>query len=314
MIRLLSNRWVQIILLLLLLAELAALRMQDPSYIRRWRQMTFDTYNRILPRPPGEGVAIVDIDEDSLRNYGQWPWPRPLVAQISENLHQMGARVIAFDMVFSEPDRTSPARIAQTLPQTPEMQPGIEKLAALPDNDQVFADKIALLGNVVTGFSAAAQPTVGKPVLKANFLNEGISPDPLKFITTFASFAASLKVIGDAAAGSGSFTAQPEQDGVIRQVPMLIGEFAQGQVKMYPSLSLEALRVALGKKHYKVKSFGERISQGYGIQSVTLGDYTIPPDERGVFQVYYAGHRPGLYIPAWKVLAGEVSPDLVKDK
>ena len=123
MIRLISNRWVQIILLLLLLGELVVLRLQDPPLVQRWRQLTFDTYNRLIPRPPGHGVVIIDIDEDSLRNYGQWPWPRPLVARIPEVLHDMGAKVIAFDIVFAEADRTSPSLIANNLPQTAEMQP-----------------------------------------------------------------------------------------------------------------------------------------------------------------------------------------------
>ncbi|MCE9508417.1 MAG: adenylate/guanylate cyclase domain-containing protein [Alphaproteobacteria bacterium] len=315
MIRFLSNRWVQIILLLLLLAQLVVLRMQDPSFIHRWRQLTFDAYNRLMPRPPGEGVMIVDIDEVSLRDYGQWPWPRPLVAQISDNLYKLGAKVIAFDMVFAEPDRTSPALIADALPPTVDMLPVVEKLKSLPDNDQVFANKIAVLGNVITGFSVADQPTRGKPVFKAKFLNEGMYPAPLKFVTKFPYFAASLDVIGEAAAGSGSFTALPEQDSVIRQVPLLIGHAPpDGTVKLYPALPLEALRVALGKTSYIVKSFGERVRQGYGIQSISLGDYTIPTDKNGNFYVYYAGHRPDLFIPAWKVLSGDLSLDMVKNK
>jgi adenylate cyclase len=315
MIRFLSNRWVQIILLLTLLAQLVVLRTQDPSFIHRWRQLTFDAYNRLMPRTPGEGVMIVDIDEVSLRDYGQWPWPRPLVAQISDNLYKLGAKVIAFDMVFAEPDRTSPALIADALPPTADMLPVVEKLKSLPDNDRVFADKIALLGNVVTGFSVADQPTRGKPVFKGKFLNEGMYPAPLEFVTKFPYFAASLDVIGEAAAGSGSFTALPEQDGVIRQVPLLIGHAPpDGTAKLYPALPLEVLRVALGKTSYIVKSFGERVRQGYGIQNVSLGDYTIPTDKNGNFYVYYAGHRHDLFIPAWKVLSGDLSPELVKGK
>ncbi|MFH1158647.1 MAG: adenylate/guanylate cyclase domain-containing protein [Pseudomonadota bacterium] len=315
MIRLFSNRWVQIVLLLLLLAGSAALRRQDPKVVHQWRQLTFDTYNRKFPRAPGSGVMIVDIDEDSLRRHGQWPWPRPLVAQILDILHQMGAKVVAFDMVFAEPDRTSPSLIAETLPQTPEMRLVAQALKALPDNDQVFAEKIAEVGNVVTGFVASDQPTPHDPVLKTAFFKEGINPDAERFIVKKRYFAASLPALVNSAAGNGSFTPSQEQDGVIRSVPLLIGQkFPDGRVVMYPSLSLEALRVAQKKVVFRVKSFGKKTQEGYGIQSVSIGDYTIPTDEQGNFQVYYAGHRQDLYVPAWKVLTQQLEPDFVKDK
>ncbi|MBI3440587.1 MAG: adenylate/guanylate cyclase domain-containing protein [Proteobacteria bacterium] len=315
MIRFVFNRWVQIFLLLLLLAEAVMLRIENTPLIEHLQQLTFDVYNRILPRATGHGVAIIDIDEDSLRNYGQWPWPRPQVAQLPDILHQMGARAIAFDMVFAEPDRTSPALIAERLPPTPALRPIAEALKELPDNDQLFANKIAALGNVVTAFVAANQPGRQDPVLKAKFINEGYKPDPLRFINTFPYFAASLPALAEAAAGDGCFNMATSQDGIIRHVPLLVGQrTAAGQVNMYPTLALEALRVALGKTFYKVKSFGIPTREGYGIQSVALGDYTIPTDQRGRFQLYYAGHRPGLYIPAWKILTRQVSPSLIKDK
>jgi adenylate cyclase len=315
MTRLVSNRWVQIILLLLLLGEAVTLRLQDPPIVQRWRQLTFDAYNRIIPRPQGNGVVIVDIDEDSLRRYGQWPWPRPQVAQIPEILRQFGARAVAFDVVFAEPDRTSPHLLAESLPQTPDMEIVAQKLKSLPDNDHVFAQRIAAAGNVVAGFVAANQPTMHQPLLKATFFNEGLKADPLKFIETVSYFTTSLPEIVAGAAGNGSFTITPEEDGIVRRVPLLIGQrFEDGQIKMYPALPLEALRVALGKTIYKIKSFGERTQRGFGIQDISIGDYTIPTDKRGAFQVYYAGHRKDLYIPAWKVLSRDFSPDQVRDK
>ncbi|MBU6475510.1 MAG: CHASE2 domain-containing protein, partial [Alphaproteobacteria bacterium] len=320
MLRLVSNRLVQIVLLLTLLAGLVFLCLQDPAFIRQARQLTFDAYNRMMPRPPGSGVVIVDIDEASLRDYGQWPWPRTLVAQIPEALKKMGAKAIAFDMVFAEHDRTSPARIARDLPQTAALAPVARKLEALPDNDALFAKKIAETGNVVIGFVTAThgQKTNGRPTLKAAFLDDGVNPDPQKFILSYPYFTTSLPAIVAASAGEGSFTMSPDQDGIVRKVPLLIGQrLPDGQVRMYPSLALEALRVADGKIVYKVKSYGQRIAQGYGIQSVGVGDYTVPTDSAGRMRVYYAGHRHWrpLYIPAWKVLQHDPSvKNLVKGK
>ncbi len=329
MIRIISNRIVQIALLLTLLGGLMALRLQDPAFIHRWRQLTFDAYNRMMPRPMNalpadsaiKGVVIVDIDEASLRRYGQWPWPRTLVARIPEVLKDMGAKSIAFDMVFAEHDRTSPARVAKGLPQTPALQPVEKELETLPDNDMLFAQTIARIGNVVIGFVTAAngQVTHNKPMLKVPpFMNDGTDPDPQKFILSHRYYTTSLPEIVKASAGEGSFAMSPDGDGVIRTVPMLIGQYLpDGKVNMYPSLSLEALRVALHRGIYFVKSYGKRIAKGYGIQWIKVGHYTIPTDKKGRIHVYYAGHshwKP-FYIPAWKVLQRDPSiAKLVKDR
>ncbi|MGM0422162.1 MAG: CHASE2 domain-containing protein, partial [Pseudomonadota bacterium] len=115
--------------------------------------------------------------------------------------------------------------------------------------------------------------------------------------------------------GNGTFSMSPEQDGLIRRVPLIVGHRdAEGEVTVYPALSLETLRVALGKKVIKIRSFGQRTDEGYGITSVDVGDYKVPTDSKGNIYVHYAGHREDLYIPAWQVIAGEVDPKRVKDK
>jgi adenylate cyclase len=312
--RILNKRWAQVILLLLLLLATVFLRLNDPPVIERLRQLTFDTYNRILPRQAHDDVVIVDIDEESIKRHGQWPWPRMVVGDIPVVLQEMGAKAVIFDMVFSEHDRTSPDKVADRLPA------GMEDISAalkkLPDNDSVFAEKIAQAGNVVMGFSAANQKTDNDPVLKAKIMNQGVKPDVARFVASRQHFAAALPVLTSAAAGNGSFTMFPEADGIIRRVPLMIGQRNdEGAVRdVFPSLSVEGLRVAEKKSIFLVKSYGERSSQGYGITNIQLGDYSIPTDERGNIWVYYTGHRPHIYMPAWKVLAREITPEQVSGK
>src|ERR1700681_934712 len=91
---------------LALLIGLAALRIADSAVIEELRVRTFDTFQRIDPRvKTARPVVIVDIDEKSLAKFGQWPWPRTRIADMIVNLPQLGAVVIAFDVVFAEPDR-----------------------------------------------------------------------------------------------------------------------------------------------------------------------------------------------------------------
>src|SRR5258707_1499690 len=89
-----------------LLFGLALLRIADPAAIEELRVRTFDTFQVIDPRvKTAKPVAIVDIDEKSLAKLGQWPWSRTRIADLITNLTKLGAVVIAFDILFAEPDR-----------------------------------------------------------------------------------------------------------------------------------------------------------------------------------------------------------------
>src|SRR5690349_25159785 len=96
---------------LVLLLGFAFLRILDPAPMQELRVRTFDTFQLIDPRVKQvRPVTIVDIDERSLADprLGQWPWPRTRIADIINDLTRLGAVVIAFDAVFSEPDRLNP--------------------------------------------------------------------------------------------------------------------------------------------------------------------------------------------------------------
>ena len=122
-----------------LLVGLALLRIHDPAPIEELRLRTFDTFQRIDPRvKTARPVRVIDIDDRSLAKYGQWPWPRTRVAELVNTLSRLGARVIAFDILFSEPDRLTPSVAADTFQGLDEATR--DKLRALPNNDQVFAD------------------------------------------------------------------------------------------------------------------------------------------------------------------------------
>ena len=121
-----------------LLLPLLALRVWDPAPLEVLRLKIFDLYQVAQPRQPlMQPAVIVDIDEESLSEVGQWPWPRSDVARMVERLRNAGAVAIAFDVVFAEPDRTSPALYADSLG---DLDPAVaEVLRALPSNDEMLA-------------------------------------------------------------------------------------------------------------------------------------------------------------------------------
>ncbi|MCY7279381.1 MAG: CHASE2 domain-containing protein, partial [Sphingomonas bacterium] len=117
--------------------------------LERMSFLLFDSFQRAEPRPYEDaGVRVVDIDEETIRRLGQWPWPRTDIALLTDRLAEAGAAAIAFDIVLSEPDRTSPPRLAKRLALDPAAR---ATLASLPDNDVVLAQSFAN-APVITGF------------------------------------------------------------------------------------------------------------------------------------------------------------------
>src|ERR1700733_4551367 len=190
--------------LLLLFAALLWCWTDPGSIIDRQRRSVFDYYQRLAPRAyQNAPVRIVDIDDASLAHVGQWPWPRSAVAAMVGRLSASGASVIVFDIVFAEPDRTSPSQIlniwsADGVPVDAMRQ----ALSAVPDHDALLAKAIHDAGNVVTGFGLTDGAGGGKPVVRSGFASLG--DDPLPFIPNYSGAVDSLPNLEAAAAGNGS--------------------------------------------------------------------------------------------------------------
>src|SRR5215472_2899219 len=168
---------------LALLLGFALLRIVDPVPMQELRLRVFDAFQLIDPRVKTvRPVTIVDIDEKSLADprLGQWPWPRTRIADIINNLTRLGALVIAFDAVFSEPDRLNPEIAADTFRGLDEATR--EKLRALPSNDQILADTIRK-SRVVLGESGGpdvrADLDTNLPVTGFGMIGE--APDPFLY-------------------------------------------------------------------------------------------------------------------------------------
>jgi adenylate cyclase len=288
---------------LVLLFGFAVVRVWDPHPVQEMRVRTWDNFQLLQPRVKTiRPVVIVDIDERSLADprLGQWPWPRTRIADIIANLTKLGAVVIAFDAIFSEPDRLNPDIAADTFRGLDEATR--EKLRSLPSNDQIFADVIRR-SRVVLGESGG--PNVH--ALDTNLPVTGLATlgeEPQPFLYQFPGLLRNVEVLEQAAAGRGLFTIRPERDGIVRRVPMMM--VAQG-VTM-PSLTFEMLRVASGSSTILIKA------DKAGVQSVGVRGFTIPTDANGQLWVHYARRDPSIYIPAVDVLDNRVPQDRIAGK
>jgi adenylate cyclase len=283
------------------------LRVWDPDPVARLRALAFDTFQRISPRTfdPATPVRIVDIDEDSLKAIGQWPWPRTVLANLVDKLAAGGAAAIGLDIVFPEPDRMSPANALRSWLKSDSLQALKEEIDRLPSNDQVFAEAIGK-APVVLGFVASPQGT-SIPETKAAFAYGG--DDPKLFAPYYPGAAASLKELQDNAQGTGSLNWIPEHDQIIRRMPMVtrVGE------TLYPSFAADLLRLAQGASTYVVKSSGASGESAFGektgIINVRVGDFEVPTEADGQMWIRFTPESKERYLPAWKVLNGEIPAD-----
>ena len=287
---------------LVLLVGFAALRVLDPAPVEELRIRIFDGFQRIDPREKtARPVTIIDIDDKSMEKLGQWPWPRTRIADLVNELTRLGAVVIAFDAVFSEPDRLNPDLVADTFRNLDEATR--ERLRALPSNDQVFADAIRA-SRVVLGESGLTEQLApldqSLPVTGLAMLGE----EPQRFMFDFPGLLRNTPVLEHAAAGRGLFTIQPERDGIVRRVPMIM--LAQGQTM--PSLTFEMLRVATGSGTILIKA------EKAGIKSLGVKSFQLPTDGNGQLWIHYALNDPSLYVPAINVLEHTVAPDKIAGK
>ena len=167
-------RFVTTLIPYLILVLLVAARVYDPGPLQQMRWLVFDAYQQLQPRAydPGLPVKIIDVDDESLARQGQWPGPRIVLADLLERLTQSQAATIAFDMVFAEPDRSSPDQILGMWPQTLEVIALRESVAVLPPHDEVFGMVLAQ-SPAVTGFVAKHTGPGGQPAVRASRRNSG---------------------------------------------------------------------------------------------------------------------------------------------
>jgi adenylate cyclase len=289
------------LLALLVLVAALALRVVDPLTMQLMRMHGFDVLQEIFPRAEGEHpVAIVDLDDESLKTLGQWPWPRTLIAKLTDRLTALGAAVIGFDVYFPEADRMSPALAAQSFAGLdPTTRAALENL---PSNDKVFAEALRH-SRVVLGETAKERDigTADLPVNRAPLARLG--PDPLPYLRRFPGVIRAIPELEQAAAGLGMVTIEPEPDGIIRRVPLVI---AIGR-ELFPALSFEMLRVANGE------SVAVRTGP-QGIEGLLINPYIIPTDKNGLVWVNFAPHEASIYVSAKDVINGSVDPARIAGK
>jgi adenylate cyclase len=303
----------------LAIIALAAMLRFVPQVYEPFSLLSFDLYQWLAPRSYEDApVRIVEIDDQSLAEVGQWPWPRTAIAELVDKLAAAGAAAIAFDIVFAEPDRLSPKTLGAALSRRATGREVAELIAGLPDTDAILAQAMAAANNVVAGHILVDDAATRTPAQKAGISFSG--PDPFVHVKRFAGAVSNLPPIEAAARGGGFLNHDPERDRIVRRVPLLlaINKGEQAPV-VYPSLGAESLRVALGASGYLAKGVGASGETGFGqntgMVALRLGKDPIPTDQQGRVWLHYTGREVDhatRYVSAKDVLGDRVDTNKIK--
>ncbi|MFK2822033.1 CHASE2 domain-containing protein [Arcobacter sp. YIC-80] len=222
--------------------------------------------------PTSNNVVIVDIDEHSLQELGQWPWPRNKISKILKNLTDAGVTIIGFDVVFAEEDNSSPHKVLKQL--------NIKK-DNIPNYDLDFAQTIASTPTIL-GYLFELK--------KREFLNNAAPKIPAIYIEKNKQLGKeslikgvgtvlNIPLLQDNSYSSGFFNNIPDESGIIRSVPLVISY----DDIIYPSLGLELLRILLDTDKVYINYDEE------GVSTISLANIEIPTDRYGRVLVNFRG-------------------------
>ena len=285
---------------------------KQPDILDDLRNFEFDTFQRLDPPPynPTIPVRVVAIDEKSLAELGQWPWPRSRIEDLTTQLGRMGAAAIAFDIIFAEPDRASLENIVALMPDTPVKSDLLKDVAGQATNDMWFAKVLADAPSILGATLQQGAPVTWDP--KAGFATAGDPPD--RFVPQFPSAALPIPVLRDAAPGLGATNWLPDRDQIVRRVPL----FLRAGSSLMPSLALETLRVGQGASTYVLRGSNSSGHTAFGAQTglnaVRVGDMEIATSADGAIRPRYTRSNPARFVSAADLLAGRADPEAVRGR
>ena len=271
----------------------------NPPIIQKISFINYDFYQKVFNRGEVKDVTIVDIDEKSIAKVGQFPWRRDTYSKILKNLNQHNPKAIAFDIVFSEEDKQNPKDLLLQLQKESNQLIDVD----VSDTNKIFVDSLKN--------SKIILPILGEP--NDNFVKNESKPkariiakgeNPKNFIYKFKNKIISLEEINNAASGIGSISLIPNIDGVIRNVPVLYNI----DNRIWPSLALEAVRVASGQKNLLVKS------NKNGIELIKTRNNIIPSDQNAVINVKFKKFSKDNYVSAVDVMNNDFDQKRIENK
>ena len=271
------------------------IKFQDSNFVKKIENISYDFFQSIFTVDTDfNNVVIVDIDEKSIGEIGQFPWRRDIFAKLINKLNTLDASIISFDIFFSEEDKQNPKRILEEF--------DIESSDVL-DSDQSLYNEIQtskIILPVLGDISAFNKNNNSKP--KANIVTKGTNG--FNYLYSFKNKITSLEKFNDAAQGIGNISYLDSQDGVLRSLPILL----KIEDKVWPALSFETLRVLHENKTILVKS------NENGISEIKTRKYKINTDANAIVFINYKNFDKKNYISAADILNDRINKNSIQNK
>jgi len=293
------KKYKNFIILIFFVILLILLKITNIDIVKKISLINYDFYQKKLVKGEVKNITIIDIDEKSIAAIGQFPWRRDVYAKILSNLNQFNPASVAFDIFFSEEDKQNPKNLLIELKKDNDISENIEVL----DTNKIFIDEIKKTKVILPVVGTIKQNLVinnSKPKLR--IISKGSNPK--NYLFKFKDKITSLEKINDAATGIGSISLLPGIDGIIRSVPILLNIDDQ----IWPSLSLESIRVSNGQKNLLIKA------NDSGIQSIKTRKNTFTTDNNGVINIKYKDFKKDNYISAVDIIDNNFDKKRIENK
>jgi CHASE2 domain-containing sensor protein/serine phosphatase RsbU (regulator of sigma subunit) len=289
-----------------ILVALAVLIGREARLTASLRTAWFDAFQILAPRiPQSMPVTVVEIDQKSLERFGQWPWPRTVMAELVDAIGRDRPAAIALDILMPEADALSPER---ALAHARKKDAALARvLAGLPSNDAVLARALTDAGAILvvagmpepTGMPLRAPPFIVRDALGNAAAAAPVAPNLVRYPGALTS----IEELDRAASGHGLISVDPDV-GIIRRIPLA----ASIDGTLVPALAIEMLRIAVGAPAVRLQVSGRTV------QRIAVGDFSVSTEADGAVRPYYSRRRVDRFVAAVDVLEGRVDPARLERK
>ena len=287
-------------MVIIVAAVLLGIRIDNGDTVKTLRYKTWDYFQQIHPRETiSDSVTVVNITEQDLKRYGQWPWPRHIMAMLHAKIGDAGAILINYNVLFAEPDRMSGVEYLKSMPMSNELR---EQLGGvLLDTDAVFSTVLKESGRAVILMSVKNEPGVQLPSTTPIIEKGNVKP----WLYEFEGIVSPTQKISAGVAGMGVNVTSPEPDAVVRKMPVLI----RINGKIYPSMLLENVRLLNGSKRIKV------IAKEHGIDEVLVSKKSgIPVNHNAEMYIHYADPEKYVQMSASEIFSDNFNENKIKGR